>query len=215
MNTVGKPGKLGEQVKCVVSVSMLTEGWDANTVTHILGVRAFGTQLLCEQVVGRGLRRMSYAANDEGMLRAGVRRGLRRAVLVHPQLRLNHRPQARPDAHARARLEDRIACEITFPRLVRLPLRTGRGAAEGRNFGPKRTWRFRRGTADDDRDAPHHRRDRACTRCTGCASGASKRSTSAWRSLVLEKYFRDDDGNAKPWLFPQLLALHGAGCRSA
>ena len=60
MNTVGKPGKLGEQVKCVVSVSMLTEGWDANTVTHILGVRAFGTQLLCEQVVGRGLRRRSY-----------------------------------------------------------------------------------------------------------------------------------------------------------
>ena len=61
MNTVGKAGKLGEHVKCVVSVSMLTEGWDANTVTHVLGVRAFGTQLLCEQVVGRGLRRMSYA----------------------------------------------------------------------------------------------------------------------------------------------------------
>ena len=54
MNTVGKAGKLGEHIKCVVSVSMLTEGWDANTVTHILGVRAFGTQLLCEQVVGRG-----------------------------------------------------------------------------------------------------------------------------------------------------------------
>lgn len=61
MNTVGKAGKLGEQVKCVVSVSMLTEGWDANTVTHVLGVRAFGTQLLCEQVVGRALRRRSYA----------------------------------------------------------------------------------------------------------------------------------------------------------
>ena len=61
LNTVGKPDKLGEQIKCVVSVSMLTEGWDANTVTHILGVRAFGTQLLCEQVVGRGLRRTSYA----------------------------------------------------------------------------------------------------------------------------------------------------------
>jgi type III restriction enzyme len=61
MNTVGKPGKLGEHVKCVVSVSMLTEGWDANTVTHVLGVRAFGTQLLCEQVVGRALRRRSYA----------------------------------------------------------------------------------------------------------------------------------------------------------
>jgi type III restriction enzyme len=47
-------------------LSMLTEGWDANTVTHILGVRAFGTQLLCEQVVGRGLRRMSYSVNAEG-----------------------------------------------------------------------------------------------------------------------------------------------------
>jgi len=43
MNTVGKQGKLGEPIRCVVSVSMLTEGWDANTVTHILGVRAFGT----------------------------------------------------------------------------------------------------------------------------------------------------------------------------
>lgn len=60
MNTVGREGRLGEQIRCVVSVSMLTEGWDANTVTHILGVRAFGTQLLCEQVVGRGLRRQSY-----------------------------------------------------------------------------------------------------------------------------------------------------------
>ncbi|MDY6899122.1 MAG: hypothetical protein SWZ49_13750 [Cyanobacteriota bacterium] len=60
LNTVGKSGKLGEHIRCVVSVSMLTEGWDANTVTHILGVRAFGTQLLCEQVVGRGLRRISY-----------------------------------------------------------------------------------------------------------------------------------------------------------
>jgi len=60
MNTVGRPGKLGEGIRCVVSVSMLTEGWDANTVTHVVGVRAFGTQLLCEQVVGRALRRQSY-----------------------------------------------------------------------------------------------------------------------------------------------------------
>ncbi len=66
MNTVGKPGKLGEHVRCVVSVSMLTEGWDANTVSHILGIRAFGSQLLCEQVVGRGLRRRSYAINEVG-----------------------------------------------------------------------------------------------------------------------------------------------------
>jgi type III restriction enzyme len=60
MNTIGRPGRLGADIRCVVSVSMLTEGWDANTVTHIMGVRAFGTQLLCEQVVGRGLRRVSY-----------------------------------------------------------------------------------------------------------------------------------------------------------
>jgi type III restriction enzyme len=58
--TVGKRGEPGEHVRCVVSVAMLTEGWDANNVTHILGIRAFGSQLLCEQVVGRGLRRMNY-----------------------------------------------------------------------------------------------------------------------------------------------------------
>src|SRR5215471_14967295 len=68
LNTVGKKGKLGENIRCVVSVSMLTEGWDCNTVTHILGVRAFGTRLLCEQVMGRGLRRRSYAVADDGML---------------------------------------------------------------------------------------------------------------------------------------------------
>lgn len=67
MNTVGKEGRLGDSVRCVVSVSMLTEGWDANTVTHVLGVRAFGTQLLCEQVVGRALRRQSYELNEENM----------------------------------------------------------------------------------------------------------------------------------------------------
>ncbi|MDQ2079050.1 DEAD/DEAH box helicase family protein [Xanthobacteraceae bacterium Astr-EGSB] len=65
MNTVGKEGRLGGQIRCVVSVSMLTEGWDANTVTHILGVRAFGTQLLCEQVIGRALRRLSYDPGEQ------------------------------------------------------------------------------------------------------------------------------------------------------
>ncbi len=63
IETVGRRGEPGEHVRCVVSVSMLTEGWDANNVTHILGVRAFGSQLLCEQVVGRGLRRMSYTVD--------------------------------------------------------------------------------------------------------------------------------------------------------
>ena len=60
VNTVGQRGSLGAHLRCVVSVSMLTEGWDANTVTHIVGIRKFGSQLLCEQVAGRALRRRSY-----------------------------------------------------------------------------------------------------------------------------------------------------------
>jgi type III restriction enzyme len=70
MNTVGKTGRLGAQIRCMVSVSMLTEGWDANNVTHILGIRAFGTQLLCEQVIGRALRRQSYDLNEERQFNA-------------------------------------------------------------------------------------------------------------------------------------------------
>ena len=83
MNTVGKEGRLGQSIRCVVSVSMLTEGWDANTVTHVLGVRAFGTQLLCEQVIGRALRRQSYELNDNDPLRSRVRRRTRRAFRFH------------------------------------------------------------------------------------------------------------------------------------
>ena len=96
-------GKLGEHIRCVVSVSMLTEGWDANTVTHILGVRAFGTQLLCEQVVGRGLRRMSYAANDAGPARSQSTRTSTacRSRSSRRRVRAQFNAEARPDAHAR------------------------------------------------------------------------------------------------------------------
>lgn len=118
MNTVGKAGKLGEQVRCVVSVSMLTEGWDANTVTHILGVRAFGTQLLCEQVVGRGLRRMSYAANDEGHFEPEYAEVYGVPFSFIPSAGSSaDPPQPVPVTRVRA-LESRIACEITFPRLI-------------------------------------------------------------------------------------------------
>jgi type III restriction enzyme len=65
VSTVGRPGSPGERIRCVVSVNMLSEGWDANNVTHILGLRAFHSQLLCEQVVGRGLRRMDYTADPK------------------------------------------------------------------------------------------------------------------------------------------------------
>ena len=60
VDTVGKEGKSGEQIRNIVAVQMLSEGWDARNVTHIMGLRAFSSQLLCEQVVGRGLRRTSY-----------------------------------------------------------------------------------------------------------------------------------------------------------
>ncbi len=65
VSSVGKPGEAGEHIRCVVSVNMLSEGWDANNVTHILGLRAFHSQLLCEQVVGRGLRRMDYTPDPK------------------------------------------------------------------------------------------------------------------------------------------------------
>jgi type III restriction enzyme len=65
VDTVGKAGKPGEKIQNVISVGMLSEGWDAKTVTHIMGLRAFTSQLLCEQVVGRGLRRTSYELNPQ------------------------------------------------------------------------------------------------------------------------------------------------------
>jgi len=118
MNTVGKPGRLGEHVKCVVSVSMLTEGWDANTVTHILGVRAFGTQLLCEQVVGRGLRRTSYVPHDNAMLPPEYAEvyGVPFSFIPCSGSATDPKPGPMP-TRVRA-LEERIACEITFPRLI-------------------------------------------------------------------------------------------------
>ncbi len=118
MNTVGKAGKLGEHVKCVVSVSMLTEGWDANTVTHVLGVRAFGTQLLCEQVVGRALRRMSYAANENGHFDPEYAEvyGVPFSFIPCSGATKEPKPGLLP-TRVRA-LEGRSAREITFPRLL-------------------------------------------------------------------------------------------------
>ena len=118
MNTVGKAGKLGEHVKCVVSVSMLTEGWDANTVTHVLGVRAFGTQLLCEQVVGRALRRMSYAPDTEGRFSPEYAEvyGVPFSFIPCSGTATDPKPGPLP-TRVRA-LDSRSACEITFPRLL-------------------------------------------------------------------------------------------------
>ncbi len=117
MNTVGKEGQLGETIRCVVSVSMLTEGWDSNTVTHILGVRAFGTQLLCEQVVGRALRRQSYDLNEDDLLDVeyadimGIPFDFTAKPIVAP-------PQPpRKTVRVQAVSPDRDHLEIQFPRV--------------------------------------------------------------------------------------------------
>ena len=117
MNTVGKHGSLGGSIRCVVSVSMLTEGWDANTVTHVLGVRAFGTQLLCEQVIGRALRRQSYDLNDEGLFDVEYADVLgipfdftAKPVIAPPQ-------QPRETIQVRAVRPERDHLEIRFPRV--------------------------------------------------------------------------------------------------
>ena len=118
MNTVGKEDRLGGSIRCVVSVSMLTEGWDANTVTHILGVRAFGTQLLCEQVVGRALRRQSYELNEAGLFDAeyadvlGVPFNFTARPVVAPP------PQPRPTVQVMAVSPERDHLEIRFPRVA-------------------------------------------------------------------------------------------------
>jgi type III restriction enzyme len=117
MNTVGKPDQLGGSIRCVVSVSMLTEGWDANTVTHVLGIRAFGTQLLCEQVIGRALRRQSYDLNDEGLFNVeyadifGIPFDFAAKPVIAP-------PQPpRETIQVRAVSPDRDPLEIRFPRV--------------------------------------------------------------------------------------------------
>nr|WP_255553658.1 DEAD/DEAH box helicase family protein [Maritimibacter sp. DP1N21-5] len=119
MNTVGKKGRLGEQVRCVVSVSMLTEGWDANNVTHILGLRAFGTKLICEQVIGRALRRLSYDIDPESKLfrteYADVM-GID-GLNFSDQARIAPPQPPRDVVNVRAISPERDHLEITFPRV--------------------------------------------------------------------------------------------------
>jgi type III restriction enzyme len=206
MNTVGKTGKLGEHVKCVVSVSMLTEGWDANTVTHVLGVRAFGTQLLCEQVVGRGLRRMSYAANEQGMFEPEYAEVYGVPFSFIPCSGSTKEPKPGPLPTRVRALENRIACEITFPRLLGYRYDI---AGERLTAAFTQDSKFSLSTADIPttvENAPivgessiHTLDDLKRRRPNEVAFLLAK--------LTLEQYFRDDDGNDKPWLFPQLLAI--------
>ncbi len=118
MNTVGKPGRLGADVRCVVSVSMLTEGWDANNVSHILGVRAFSTQLLCEQVVGRGLRRRSYVADKDGRFAPEYAEVYGVPFSFIPTSGTTAEPKPPPERHLVRSRPDSQNLEIAFPQVV-------------------------------------------------------------------------------------------------
>jgi len=206
MNTVGKPGKLGENIRCVVSVSMLTEGWDANTVTHILGVRAFGTQLLCEQVVGRGLRRRSYATNDEGMFNAEYAEVYGVPFSFIPSAGSEKDPKPGPTPTRVRALEERLACEITFPRVV------------GYRFhfeGEKLSAAFSQDSkmSISPRDVP------TLTEMQSIIGESSLHELYGLKERrlgevdfrlaahILEKHLPDADGSVRPWLFPQLLGI--------
>ena len=204
MNTVGKRGKLGEHIRCVVSVSMLTEGWDANTVTHILGIRAFGTQLLCEQVVGRALRRASYDATPEGMFEPEYAEvyGVPFSFLsVAGKGRVK---QAKPVVQVRA-LPERASLRIEFPRLLgyRYDMPTEHLSA----------------TFDASSILSLSSQDVALSTQLDPIVGQSIDVTLALdqqrlqtvvytvAKRTLDNHFRDDEGADRPWLYPQLVRI--------
>ncbi|MDE0029016.1 MAG: DEAD/DEAH box helicase family protein [Deltaproteobacteria bacterium] len=109
----------GRDVRCIVSVGMLTEGWDCNTVTHIVGLRPFMSQLLCEQVVGRGLRRSSYAVGEDGKLGEEVAKIFGVPFEIVP-LKENPPDNGAPPPPKTWRIRavpEKAALEIRFPRV--------------------------------------------------------------------------------------------------
>ncbi|MEK6681287.1 MAG: DEAD/DEAH box helicase family protein [Nitrospirota bacterium] len=206
MNTIGKPGKLGEQVKCVVSVSMLTEGWDANTVTHILGIRAFGTQLLCEQVVGRGLRRMSYVTNEKGMFEPEYAEVYGVPFSFVPCSGSTKEPKPGPIPTRVRALPERANLEIIFPLITgyRYELPDEKLTAKFTEES-----KFILSTADIPTkvmldpivgESSIHTLD-------GLKQKRIQEVTFLLAKLTLENHFQDDSGNIKPYLFPQILNI--------
>jgi type III restriction enzyme len=219
MNTVGKPGKLGGQIRCVVSVSMLTEGWDANTVTHILGVRAFGTQLLCEQVIGRGLRRRSYALNQEGRFNPEYAEvyGVPFSFIPCSGSTVTGPPQVQA-TRVRA-MDERLGSEIRFPLLegYRYDLAADRLEA-------KFTEDSVRVLSTEDVPTRTENAPIVGERTIHTLDDLKERRLNEvaflLAKLVLEKYFRGDgakretmeavhrfDAEVEAWLFPQVLAI--------
>jgi len=206
MNTVGKAGKLGENVKCVVSVSMLTEGWDANTVSHILGVRAFSTQLLCEQVIGRGLRRTNYVPNLEGKFDPQYAEVYGVPFSFIPCAGSSTKPEPGPPSTRVRALDERIICEITFPRVsgyrYELP-------AEKLQAHFTEDSKYVLSTADipsKTENAPIVGETTIDT-LEDLKRRREQEVAFLLSKLTLEKYYRDDDGNCKQWVFPQLLGI--------
>jgi type III restriction enzyme len=206
MNTVGKPGKLGENIRCVVSVSMLTEGWDANTVTHVLGVRAFSTQLLCEQVVGRALRRRSYVVNENGFFDPEYAEvyGVPFSFIPMSGSGVDVKPGNMP-TRVRA-IESRSELRIEFPHVLGYRY----------DFGAEvLTAKF-----DEDSVMPLSSLDLPTKTESAPIVGESTihdlddfkshRMNEVVYTIskeVLERYLKDEEGNQKPWLFPQILEI--------
>jgi len=183
---------------------MLTEGWDANTVTHILGVRAFGTQLLCEQVVGRALRRAAYDANDEGKFEAEYAEvyGIPFSFL---QTSTGKPKPPKPVLVVRA-VPERAHLRIEFPRLVgyRYEMPTDRLTA---TFDEHATLALSTDEVPTRVEldpivgeiAVHSLDDLREQRENTVAFSVAKRT--------LDSYFRDEAGAERPWLFPQLVRI--------
>jgi type III restriction enzyme len=107
----------GRDVHCIVSVGMLTEGWDCNTVTHIVGLRPFMSQLLCEQVVGRGLRRRDYEVGEDGRLTEEVAKILGVPFEMTPFKKVGTGRTVKPKRYHVVAVPERARFEITFPRV--------------------------------------------------------------------------------------------------
>src|SRR5579875_1183581 len=206
MNTIGKPGKLGEHIRCVVSVAMLTEGWDANTVTHILGIRPFRSQLLCEQVVGRGLRRRSYATNAERRLEPEYSEIYGVPFAFIPSDRAVAKARApRPAVEVKA-LDERWELAIGFPKLdgyrVELPdeeLHADFGEDSVLELDRQTVvlWTQSSGVVGEATEVDLHE----------LRAARPQRVAFALAKMLLERHFAADGGVEPPWRFPQLLAI--------
>lgn len=121
VDTVGKVGEPGEQIQNVISVGMLSEGWDAKTVTHIMGLRAFSSQLLCEQVIGRGLRRVSYDVGEDGLFEAEFVNIFGVPFTFLPHEGGDGPPPPPPPPKTKIEpVQDKVEHEITWPNILRI-----------------------------------------------------------------------------------------------